>query len=233
MEELLQGEGNDEKNWDKVLEVISQSNLLQLGTYYSNMINADIKHLAFTLSRYKFASKLLMYREKVNLLELGCQEALGALLLMQNICLSRYMGIDLDEKAITWNRKFLPKELEFICANFFDCMELGKENYDAIVSFDVIEHISSEMEDRYCEVISTSLKQDGVVIVGTPSVMMSPYACEASRIGHINLYDQKRLFGLMNKYFHNVFIFNMNDEVVNMGFAPMSCYIFAVCCNKK
>ena len=89
------------------------------------------------------------------------------------------------------------------------------------------------MEDAYCNLLATSLKQDGVAIVGTPSIMMSPYASEGSRIGHINMYDQKRLYELFSKYFQNVFIFNMNDELVNTGFAPMACYIFALCCNKR
>ena len=63
--------------------------------------------------------------------------------------------------------------------------------------------------------------------------MLAPYACEESKIGHINLYDQERLHKLMANYVKNVFIFNMNDEMLNTGFAPISCYIFAVCCNKR
>ena len=85
--------GSDEENWDAVLRHFkTKADLSQLGTYYSYMVNADIKHLSFTLSRYKFASKLLMYKEHTNLLEMGCQEALGALLFQQNINLDRYVG---------------------------------------------------------------------------------------------------------------------------------------------
>lgn len=54
-----------------------KENTLPLGTYYTAMIHSDIKHLAFTFSRYKFVSKMLMYKKNVKLLELGCQEALG------------------------------------------------------------------------------------------------------------------------------------------------------------
>ena len=226
--------GSDEENWDAVLRHFkTKADLSQLGTYYSYMVNADIKHLSFTLSRYKFASKLLMYKEHTNLLEMGCQEALGALLFQQNINLDRYVGIDLDAEAIKWNKEYLPKDFEFICANFFECTKLGEKEFDAVVSLDVIEHIAPEKEEQYCEIICKNLKQDGVAIVGTPNIAFSPYASEGSKIGHINLYDQKRLYKLMNRYFHNVFIFNMNDEVVHTGFAPMSCYIFAVGCNKK
>lgn len=223
----------DEKNWGAVKEIIEDTALLQLGVYYSQMIQMDIKHLCFTLSRYKFVSKLLMYKENVNLLELGCQEAMGAIVFKQNIKLGKYLGIDLDEEAIDWNKKNLSNEFEFLCANFFDCTERLVEQFDAVVSLDVIEHISHEMEDKYCEVICSSINNRGIAVIGTPNIMLSPYASEGSKIGHINLYDQARLYELMSKYFNNVFIFNMNDEVVNTGFAPMSCYIFAVCCNKK
>lgn len=197
------------------------------------MICKDIKHLTFTLSRYKFVSKLLMYKDSVDLLELGCQEALGAFMFKQNINLGKYTGVDLDSKAIEWDKSVLPEEFEFICSNFFEAEELKDRHYDAVVSLDVIEHISKDMEDEYCKVLSRSLKDSGTAFIGTPSIMLSPYACEESKIGHINLYDQTRLYTLMSRYFHNVYIFNMNDEIVNTGFAPMSCYIFAVCSNKK
>lgn len=222
-----------EESWNAIAEYISGTDLLELGPYYTHMIHFDIKHMAFTLSRYKFASKLLMYRKNINMLELGCQEALGALMFKQNIDLNQYVGVDLDKRAIEWNRKYLPNDFKFICSDFFACAELGKGNFDAIISLDVIEHISGEMEEKYCGILSTSMSQDGVVIVGTPNIMLNPYASEGSKMGHINLYDQKRLYELMSKFFENVFIFNMNDEVVNTGFAPMSCYIFAVCCNKR
>ncbi len=231
-EDNFQG-GIDEINWEAVSDSISHVKSQQLGIYYSNMILSDMKHLAFTITRYKFASKLLMYRKDINILELGCQEALGALLFQQNLKLNHYTGIDLDERAMEWNKKNVNGNFEFICANFFNYRFKEKENYDAVVSLDVIEHIEPQKEDEFIQVVCSNLKQDGVSVIGTPSIMLSPYACEASRIGHINLYDQKRLYALMDKYFKNVFIFNMNDEIVHTGFAPMSCYIFAICCNKK
>lgn len=149
------------EDWNKVLDCIKADNLLQLGTYYTNMVRSDVKHLAFTLSRYKFASKLLMYKEDVELLELGCQEAFGALMFQQNISLKTYTGIDFDKRAIEWDRENLPSNMEFICADFFDCPELGDRKFDAVVSLDVIEHIAQEMEGRYCEVVGSRLKMGG------------------------------------------------------------------------
>lgn len=224
---------NTKKLWGDVKRITENTELLSLGAYYSYTMMSDMKHLGFTLSRYKFASKLLMYKCKVDLLELGCQEALGALMFQQNVNLGRYVGIDLDKDAIQWNRKYLPGEFKFIESDFFDCDEIRNEKFNAVISLDVIEHIPKKMEEEFCMLLCESIAKDGVAIVGTPSIMLSPYASEGSKIGHINLYDQNRIYELMNKYFQNVFIFNMNDEVVNTGFAPMSCYIFAVCCNKR
>lgn len=47
-------------------------------------------------------------------------------------------------------------------------------------------------------------------------------------MSHINLYSHERLKGLMCGYFHNVFMFGMNDEVVHTGFPSMAHYLFAV-----
>lgn len=224
----------DKENWENVEKMIDSvvSSGIDLGRYYSYEMLTDIKHILFTLSRYKFVSKLIMYKKNIELLELGCSEAWGGLLFKQNLDLKKYVGVDLDKKSIEWNKKNLPSIMEFIESNFFACKEIEGRIFNAIVSLDVIEHIQTEKEEDFCKIIAEHLSEDGVAIIGTPNIQMSEYASEGSRIAHINLYDQTRLYQLLNKYFKNVFIFNMNDEVVNTSFAPMSCYIFAVCCNK-
>ena len=37
----------------------------------------------------------------------------------------------------------------------------------------------------------------------------------------------------MQRHFHNVFLFSMNDEVVHTGFSPMAHYLLALCCTKR
>ena len=72
-----------------------------------------------------------------------------------------------------------------------------------------------------------------MAVIGTPNITMSPYASEGSKIGHVNLFDQERLYDFLSQVFQNVFIFGMTDEVVHTGFYPMCCYIFAVCAGKR
>ena len=37
----------------------------------------------------------------------------------------------------------------------------------------------------------------------------------------------------MQQFFHNVFIFSMNDEVVHTGYAPMAHYLLALGCTLR
>ncbi len=234
---------NDEERWQSVKEhgknwLQEQSNAdkgLHLGEYFAYTYNHDLKHIAFSLSRYKFVSKMFCYRPNMRVLELGCNEAVGAVMLSQNMNMEKYVGVDLDADAIAWNRENLPAEWQFLAANFFTNTELqaGRYTSDLVMSLDVIEHIEQKNEDDFCRVITKNLAKDGVVVIGTPNITMDPYASPASKIGHINLYDQKRLYRLLSKYFANVFIFGMNDEIVHTGFAPMACYIFALCTGVK
>lgn len=223
--------------WDEVKANSKEGrdavNSLHLGWHLNRVFESDVKHLGFTLSRYKFVLKLIRYREAITICELGCSESLGAIMALQNLDLGRYVGIDFDEESINWSVNNIDSsKISFICKDFMSPLELS-EKYDLVFSLDVIEHISKEKEKDFCKTMIDIVNDDGIVVIGTPHVKMSPYASADSAIGHINLYDQKRLYTLMEQFFDNVFIFNMTDEIVHIGFDPMSCYFFAVCTGPK
>ncbi len=215
--------------WKKHLAKMCEGGL-QLGPYYSAHFLKDPLHMAFTLSRYKFAARMIGFQErKKSVLELGCHEGIGTLLLAQEA--SSAVGVDFDREAIDWASAHLQKpDLRFIADDF-----LGKSYgaFDAVVSLDVIEHIDSKREDAFLETVRRNLAEDGFAVVGTPNVAASQYSSEQSRIGHINLYDHVRLRALFLKGFHNVFLFGMNDEVVHTGFPPMCHYLMILACHKR
>ena len=37
----------------------------------------------------------------------------------------------------------------------------------------------------------------------------------------------------LERYFHTVFVFSMNDEVVHTGFYPMAHYLLGVACHRR
>ena len=107
------------------------------------------------------------------------------------------------------------------------------KKYDAIYSLDVFEHIPSDLEDKFIGNIHKSLKKNSVLIIGIPSLESLEYASPASKEGHINCKTGRDFKQLMSKYFENVFLFSMNDEIVHTGFEKMAHYLFTISCGKK
>jgi cyclopropane fatty-acyl-phospholipid synthase-like methyltransferase len=105
--------------------------------------------------------------------------------------------------------------------------------YDAAYSLDVFEHIDESQESLFLSNIIESLTTNGVLIIGSPSLESQAYASEGSKRGHVNCKSGEKLKSTMKAFFHNVFIFSMNDEVVHTGYYPMAHYLLAVCCSPR
>ncbi len=188
----------------------------------------DPKRLAFVLARYAFAGQVS--DQCTSVLELGCSEGVGAVMLHKNK--KRYLGIDLDSYAVeAANRNFAASEVRFEEGNF-----LGSRygSYDCVVSLDVVEHIlPGEDESVYFQTIYENITRRGVCVIGTPNITSTPYASAESMKGHVNMFDADRLKSVTEKFFKTVLIFSMNDEVVHTGYSPMAHYLFAVACNRR
>jgi len=105
--------------------------------------------------------------------------------------------------------------------------------FDAAYALDVLEHIPPAKENRFIGNIAKSLTEQGVLIIGLPSLASQAYASEASKQGHVNCKDHQGLKQLLGAFFHNVFLFSMNDEVVHTGFYPMAQYLLGLACSKR
>jgi hypothetical protein len=71
----------------------------------------------------------------------------------------------------------------------------------------------------------------GIAIFGMPSLESQSYASPQSKAGHVNCKSGDALRAVLERYFHTVFVFSMNDEVVHTGFYPMAHYLLAVGCH--
>jgi 2-polyprenyl-3-methyl-5-hydroxy-6-metoxy-1,4-benzoquinol methylase len=214
---------SEKELWSRVTDMLG-SGEKELGSHWTYNLWNDPKRLGFVLSRYKFAAKMASAGRRV--LELGCSEGIGAPILAEHAI--AYTGVDLDEPAIEAARRNFPGErFTFVAGDFLD-KPVGA--FDAVVSLDVVEHIQPDAAQLFFDAIATNLDGDGVAVVGTPNATSEAYASEASRRGHVNLYEAPRLKESMERLFHNVFMFGINDEIVHTGFAPMAHYLVAVGC---
>ena len=199
---------------------------ITMGLMSGHAYMGDAKRLAFTLSRYKFVSKMFSGFEKV--LEVGCADAFGTPIVANEV--KELVASDFDLMFINDARKNHPynERISFI----FHDMVSGPVNnsFEGIFSLDVLEHIDKSDENRFMTNICKSLDQKGACIIGMPSIESQIYASEISKMGHVNCKSGQELKDFCENYFQRVFIFSMNDEVVHTGFQPMSQYLLALCC---
>ena len=211
--------------WDGVKDMLGDETIT-LGHHWSFNLRNDPKRFPFVLARYKFAAKMAAPNvgPPRSVLELGCSEGLGAMILAESA--SRYHGVDLDEGAVdTAKQNWTTDTRTFETADFLG-QQLGI--FDAVVSLDVIEHISPDAEPRYWQAVTQNLADDGVAVIGTPNQTSEQYASPMSKAGHINLFTGPRMVETMHRHFHNVMLFGLNDEMVHTGYAPMTHYVMAV-----
>lgn len=218
-----------EKQYQPQLNLRKKKGLAKLGLATNLIWNEDPKRLGFILARYKFVAKMLSGKKRV--LEIGCGDAFPARIVQQEV--SSLCAIDFDPIFVRNIKEHMDDNWKFECKVHDMLSGPMRERFDAAYCIDVIEHIEKNKEKKFLSNIAGSLKEDGVLIIGTPSIQSQAYACEASKEGHVNCKCHNELKRLLLEYFNNVFLFSMNDEVVHTGFYPMAHYLIVLCVGKK
>lgn len=184
----------------------------------------DPKRLLFMLARYKFVAKMLAGTSG-RVVEIGACDGWAARIVQQSVYQVTVTDADMDfirsynpigkwdRPGQQWNPLNGP---------------MTADKFDAAYALDVLEHIRHEDESVFMQNIVDSLTNDGVFIVGMPSLESQKHASEKSKQGHVNCKNGKELQALMRTWFRNAFLFSMNDEVLHTGFEPMSHYLLCV-----
>lgn len=218
-----------ETQYQRCLEIRDQKGLTSLGLRGTQVWSENPKQLLFILARYKFVAR--MFSGFATVLEIGCGDATGSRLVQQEV--RRLRAVDFDEVFIQDALARMDPDWPMDLA-VHDLLEGPVPgSFDGIYALDVLEHIPREKEDFFIRNTTASLKDDGVLIFGMPSLESQPYASAPSKAGHVNCKSGADFKALMEKYFSRVFIFSMNDEVLHTGFHPMSHYLFALCCGRN
>ncbi len=189
----------------------------------------DPKRFVFYLSRYKFVAKMLDGSGHV--LEVGCGDGFGTRLVVQAV--KQVTAVDFDPEFVASANAIMSDRWPFTCLQHDVTAAPVPGSFDAVYSLDVLEHVPADSEGRFISNMIAPLKPKGVAIIGTPSLQSQAHASAHSRRGHVNCKDQGDLKRLMQRYFDQVFVFSMNDEVVHTGHHAMSHYNFCLCCGKK
>jgi len=93
--------------------------------------------------------------------------------------------------------------------------------------------IRAEDEHRFIANAIAPLTPEGIAIFGMPSLESQTHASPQSKAGHVNCKTGDAFKRTLERHFHTVFMFSMNDEVVHTGFYPMAHYLLGVACHRR
>jgi SAM-dependent methyltransferase len=193
---------------------------VKLGPMLSDVWRRDSMRLVFVLSRYKFVARMLAGAPSVA--EIGCGDGFASAIVRDRV---DYLHLyDFDPAFVAAAKE----HHDTVVAHDIIAAPLPRR-YHAVFMLDVFEHIQPVDEGFALKHVVKSLTDDGTFIVGMPSIESQEYASAQSKAGHVNCKSGGELAGLMRRYFGQVLLFGMNDEVVHTGFPPMCHYLFVAC----
>jgi 2-polyprenyl-3-methyl-5-hydroxy-6-metoxy-1,4-benzoquinol methylase len=221
----------DEKEYKRLVEEMYNKyrDGINLPPEYAHFIQEDLLRFLIRLARYKFVAKMLKKSDKI--LEVGSGSGMGSIFLGQHC--KHVTGIDVKttdvQEANNLNKR---KNVKFIVQDLFK-MEKNRI-FDVVVSLDVIEHMPIEMGYKLMKAQAQHIhKENGMVIVGTPSNWSYDYQSPISQASHVKCYDLPELLELMDNYVQRTIAFSMNDEMVHTGFHKMAWYYFVIGFGRK
>jgi len=149
------------------------------------------------LSRYYFARPLV---EGLCALDLGCGTGYGSAVLAQSA--QKVLALDVSLESVAFARKHYPTlNTEFLVS---DCrrISLGAETVDAVVCFEVIEHLAEQ--EALLEEVRRVLRPNGLLVISTPNRIY--YTEERKEVNpfHLREFDFHEFLAILKGSFAHV-----------------------------
>lgn len=163
--------------------------------------------IARHFSAYRFAAGHV--HNKV-VLDIGCGEGYGSYHLANSA--REVLGIDYDKTAIEYaENRYQRKNLRFTAMDVKD-IDLLRNKYDVICSFQVIEHISDA--GIFLGKVKNLLNEGGVFICSTPNKQdASPNSSTPLNKFHVREYLYEEFEELLGPYFRDVEIVGLKRDL--------------------
>jgi 2-polyprenyl-3-methyl-5-hydroxy-6-metoxy-1,4-benzoquinol methylase len=155
-----------EKNPTETVEFFTPTKGLDVAAYLADGDLQGIHHVG----RYQWATLALAQKRPARVLDIACGAGYGSFMLAQALPGAEVIGADYDERALEFARaNYRLPNLSFhrgdLVTGILDDESFGR--FDAIVSFDTIEHISHR-ELAFVH-LAGALSDDGWMLFSTPA----------------------------------------------------------------
>jgi len=183
-----------------------------------------LEMIGFTIARYKFACKWV--RDGDCVLEVGCGEGFGCNFFSRHA--AQVTGLDIDEGLIRRCRdKYFRGNLRFIVGDIVHPQIPPRHEYDVVVSFEMIEHVTRDDGRLMVANVAAHLKDRGLAILSTPRAR--PDRSVSRQAMHVFEYDYDTLLQTLAPHFNRVTVFCQNDEYIYAGHPSTAWNYVALC----
>ena len=220
MSEPIQGTNNN--NSDNNDDCCSQTIIMQTEPDNSHQMNftgerfvpeiddhvMQMEHL----QRYLSVCKVV---EKLNVLDVACGEGYGSSLMAENA--GRVTGVDISHEAIEHAKKrYNHSNLDYIRGSATDLSMFQNETFDAVISFETIEHIDETSQQLFLKEIKRVLKSDGFLIMSTPDKKIYSDLHNYHNEYHIHEFYKDEFVSFLKDQFNFITLFNQYFEVTGI-----------------
>jgi hypothetical protein len=225
----------------------------------SRLWQDDEARLASHLAHYRFVAAVMGVRHDVA--EYGCASPTGArLVLRQSRKMALFDPRPLVVGDLQWR---FQDDWRFEARVHDIISKPLPRQVDSAYCVDFLQYISRDEEDNFVRNLRDSLSHDSdFLLIGSPSygagaddplavpntlsadtthaiaaqLTRQDLTCQSgSARGETSVYRRTaaELKALMERFFHNVFVFSMVDDVAQPGIQPNAQHVFALSCGKK
>ena len=171
----------------------------------------DKKLEAEHMQRYLSVRNLV---KGMQVLDLACGEGYGSALLAETA--ESVIGIDIDQGTIDQAQKKYQKENLRYMEGDAAAIPLPDHSVDAVVSFETIEHISEELQQKFLREINRVLKPDGLVIMSTPNKAIYSDRYSYFNEYHIHEFYPDEFVLFLKQFFPYVRMYQQSFQVVSL-----------------
>ncbi len=149
----------------------------------------------------RYLSIIDLVRGKV-VLDIACGEGYGTHIISKYA--EKVYGMDISKEAIdNANNKYVEKNLSF-CESSVDSINLNDNSLDVVVSFETIEHLNEELQEKFMLEVKRVLKKEGILIISSPNKEIYSDKFNYTNKFHIREFYEHEFSNFLARHFSNV-----------------------------
>src|SRR5688572_9321389 len=168
---------------------------------------------------HRYHSILPLIKGKV-VLDIACGEGYGADLMAKTA--QKVVGVDISQECIIHaNDKYVPTNtnLEFLQGDV-ENIPVPDAAFDVIVSFETMEHVSSEGQKKFLAEAKRVLKKNGKFIISTPDIENYTNRYHHENQFHVHELNRSEFREILNAHFNNVHYLEQGFGIVGYILPP-------------